>query len=127
MDGVCAINPPALFPELIWTSPLCRTIRADLETAGVTADRVASYFKDIDPISLDRTLVDPGRIVMMQALYDLVTEQRQYEALANTWQFPHRIRYQAGHLNTLRVPRLADDMVKFFESLPARTRESGRG
>jgi pimeloyl-ACP methyl ester carboxylesterase len=125
IDGACAINPPAVFPELIWTSPLCRTIRADLETAGVTADSVGRYFRDIDPISIDRTLADPGRILMIQALYDLVTEQRQYEALANTWKFPHRIRYNAGHLNTLRVPRLADDMVRFFDALPVRTRESG--
>jgi hypothetical protein len=67
-------------------------------------------------------LATPGRILMIQALYDLVTEQRLYEALANTWQFPHRMKYNAGHLNTLRVPRLADDMAKFFEALPARPR-----
>jgi pimeloyl-ACP methyl ester carboxylesterase len=119
LDGVCAINPPAVFPDLIWSSPLCRTIRADLETAGVTADMVATYFRDIDPHTIDRNLATPGRILMIQALYDLVTEQRQYEALANTWQFPHRMKYNAGHLNTLRVPRLADDMAKFFDALPA--------
>jgi len=124
LEGACAINPPAGFPELIWTSPLCRTIRADLETAGVTAGMVATYFQDIDPIAIDRTLADPGRILMIQALYDLVTEQRQYEALAKTWQFPHRQMYNAGHLNTLRVPRLADDMARFFDALPARRRES---
>ena len=124
IDGACAINPPAVFPELIWTSPLCRTIRADLEAAGVTAEVVATYFQDIDPIAIDRRLVDPGRILMIHALYDLVTGQRQYEALADTWGFPHRIKYHAGHLNTLRVPRMADDMGRFFAGLAARTRES---
>jgi len=124
IDGACAINPPAVFPELIWTSPLCRTIRADLETAGVTPDVVATYFQDIDPVALDRGRINPARILMIHALYDLVTEQRQYEVLANTWGFPHRIKYQAGHLNTLRVPRLADDLGKFFAGLTPRTRES---
>lgn len=117
MDGVCAINPPAGLSDLIWRSPLCRTIRADLEAAGVSRAEVTDYFRDLDPLYLNHRAVDPGRVFVIHALYDLVTEQAQYEALAQAWGFQRHSKYKAGHLNTLRVPRLAEDMASFFDAL----------
>lgn len=116
-EGVCVINPPADFPELIWKSPLCATIRADLELAGAGRIDVAAAFFGIDPLHVRADAVDTRRVLMIQALYDLVTDQDQYEALARAWQLRHRARYAAGHLNTLRVPRLAEDMARFFDGL----------
>jgi pimeloyl-ACP methyl ester carboxylesterase len=116
-EGACVINPPADFPELIWKSPLCTTIRADLEKAGAGRIDVAAAFFGIDPLHVRADAVDIRRVLMVQALYDLVTDQDQYEALARAWQFRHRARYAAGHLNTLRVPRLAEDIVRFFDGL----------
>jgi pimeloyl-ACP methyl ester carboxylesterase len=117
LDGVCAINPPAGLSDLIWRSPLCRTIRADLEAAGVSRSQVRDYFRDLDPLYLNHRAVDPGRVFVIHALYDLVTEQAQYEALAEAWSFQRHATYKAGHLNTLRVPRLAEDMAGFFAAL----------
>jgi len=114
-QGVCLLNPPAGLADLIWTSPLCQTIRADLEAADLDRAAVATYFQDIDPLYAYHGSLDKERMLMVQALYDLVTSQRQYDALAAVWQFPHRLKYNAGHLNTLRVPRLAEDMARFFD------------
>jgi pimeloyl-ACP methyl ester carboxylesterase len=117
LEGACVINPPANFPELVWTSPLCSTIRADLERAGADQSDVATWFRDIDPLHVRAEAVDRRRVMMVQALYDLVTAQEQYEELASAWRFQHRAVYPAGHLNTLRVPRLADDIARFFDGL----------
>jgi pimeloyl-ACP methyl ester carboxylesterase len=114
--GACLLNPPANLADLVWTSPLCQTIRADLEVADVDQTALASYFQDIDPLRIDHGSVDKGRLLMIQATYDLVTSQEQYEALAAGWRLPHRLKYHAGHLNTLRVPRLAEDMARFFDA-----------
>jgi alpha-beta hydrolase superfamily lysophospholipase len=116
VPGVCLINPPAGLADLIWTSPLCQTIRADIEADGLDRAAVAAYFRDIDPAFAGVGSVDRQRVLMVQALYDLVTRQEQYEALAKAWQFPHRLKVHAGHLNTLRVPRLAEDMARFFDT-----------
>jgi pimeloyl-ACP methyl ester carboxylesterase len=118
LDGACVINPPCNFPELIWRSPLCATIRADLVEAGAGRDDVAAWLRDVDPLHVGAGAVDKGRVLMVQALYDLVTDQQRYEELAQAWQLQHRTRYAAGHLNTLRVPRLADDVARFFDNLP---------
>lgn len=117
LEGACVINPPANFPELIWTSPLCSTIRADLERAGADQSDVATWFHDIDPLHVRAEALDRRRVMMVQALYDLVTAQEQYDELASAWRFQHRAVYPAGHLNTLRVPRLADDLARFFDGL----------
>jgi pimeloyl-ACP methyl ester carboxylesterase len=114
--GVCLLNPPAGLANLIWTSPLCQTIRADLEAANLDCAAVAAYFRDIDPLFVNHARLDKQRLLMIQALYDLVTSQEQYEALAAAWQLAHRLKYNAGHLNTLRVPRLAEDMARFFDA-----------
>jgi pimeloyl-ACP methyl ester carboxylesterase len=124
VPGVCLINPPAGLADLIWTSPLCQTIRADIEAANLGHADVAAYFRDIDPLFVGAGSVDKQRVLMIQALFDLVTRQEQYEALAAAWQFPHRLKYHAGHLNTLRVPRLAEDMARFFD---AQAPHSGEG
>jgi alpha-beta hydrolase superfamily lysophospholipase len=116
-EGACVINPPADFPALIWRSPLCATIRADLEKAGAGRIDVAAAFFGVDPLHARADAVDIRRVLMVQALYDLVTDQDQYEALAQAWRLRHRARYPAGHLNTLRVPRLADDIAGFFDGL----------
>lgn len=120
VPGVCLINPPAGLADLIWTSPLCQTIRADIETDGLDHAAVAAYFRGIDPLFVGVGSIDRERVLMIQALFDLVARQEQYEALAEVWRFPHRLKYHAGHLNTLRVPRMAEDMARFFDSQVAR-------
>ena len=117
LEGACVINPPANFPELVWRSPLCSTIRADLERAGADRSDVAAWFRDIDPLHVRGGAANRERVLLVQALYDLVTAQEQYEELARAWGFRHRTVYPAGHLNTLRVPRLADDIARFFDGL----------
>jgi pimeloyl-ACP methyl ester carboxylesterase len=116
VPAVCLINPPAGLADLIWTSPLCQTIRADIEADGLDRAAVAAYFRDIDPLFVGGGSVDRERVLMVHALFDVVTRQEQYEALAEAWQFPHRLKVHAGHLNTLRVPRLAEDMARFFDT-----------
>jgi uncharacterized protein YdaL len=49
--------------------------------------------------------------------YDQVIEKKFYENLLNGIKPVKYIKYNAGHLNMLRVPRLANDISQFFQYL----------
>lgn len=116
-NGIVAINPAAGISSAIWTSPLCESIRRDLHACGVDEPTASRYLTPLCPLraGFDRTV--SARILMIRALYDQVTQQSQYDELSQLLPEENVLRYKAGHLNTLRVPRLASDIVSFCESL----------
>ncbi len=119
LRGVCLVNPAAGLSRVFWTSPLCQTIRADLVAAGFCENDVTRFVSSFDPFAAERVTMDRQRILMIYALFDQVTRPEQYEALIARWQLPEVRRYRAGHLNTLRVPRLAADITRFFGRIAA--------
>jgi len=115
LRGLTVINPAARLGDVIWTSPLCKSIKRDLSDAGYSEDAVRRAIASFDPYLLVEPLTDRNRIQMIYALYDQITLEWQYESLISQWRIPNVHRYKAGHLNTLRVPRLAEDIVGFCE------------
>lgn len=118
-NGICLINPAAKLSEVVWTSPLCRTIKDDLLVAGLNETVVNQVLATFDPCLIDGGSLHREKILMMYGLFDQVTSPRQYEALAVSLALPNVVKYKAGHLNVLRVPRLADDVATFFEQATA--------
>ncbi|HMA93579.1 MAG TPA: hypothetical protein VKP30_12880 [Polyangiaceae bacterium] len=117
LRGLCLINPAAGLSEVIWTSPLCQTIRRDLFESGHDEAEVLRVLSSFDPCLLRPIATPQARIQLIYADYDLITLPRQYAALAQSWQLRNVLTCKAGHLNTLRVPRLAEDIAKFFRRL----------
>lgn len=113
---LCIVNPATKLSELIWTSPLCQTIRDDLSSSGYGKSQVDEALATFDPFSLRPDALKNKRVLMIYGLYDSVTLPRQYEALREYFGLKQVLRYKSGHLNCLRVPRLADDIVRFFDS-----------
>jgi pimeloyl-ACP methyl ester carboxylesterase len=116
LNRVCLINPATRLTELVWTSPLCQTIKNDLLSAGCDAKLIDSVLETFDPFSLQANALNRQRVLMIYGQYDQVTLSKQYEEMIRHFNLPNVLRYKAGHLNTLRVPRLAEDIVKFLES-----------
>jgi dienelactone hydrolase len=114
-EGVCIINPAAMLSTVIWTSPLCATIKADLVGAGWGEREIETAVSSFDPCCMPGSRTRPEDILVIYALYDQITHPERYETLVRQKGFPNVLRYKAGHLNSLRVPRLSSDLVRFFE------------
>ena len=114
--GIFAINPASALSDIIWDSPLCSTIKDDFFSAGYTLEDLKKTYARFEPISAGNIITSPDAICMAFAAYDLVTDQVQYQRLIDKWKLKNVLSYKAGHLNTLRVPRLADDITFFFDS-----------
>lgn len=122
--GIVAINPAAGISSAIWTSPLCETIRQDLRASGIDEPTASRYVEPLCPLRSGFAPAVSARILMIRALYDQVTQQSQYDEISKLLPTANVLKYKAGHLNTLRVPRLATDIVAFCESL-TQSRDSG--
>jgi pimeloyl-ACP methyl ester carboxylesterase len=118
LHGVFAINPATSLSGIVWDSPLCQTIKADYLAAGVSIERLQGAFSDFEPLGASRVALDRERIRVAYGIYDQVTSVEQYESLVRAWNLRDPIPYKAGHMNTLRMPRLAGDIAQFIRSLP---------
>lgn len=116
IKGLFVINPASALSNIVWDSPLCRTIKEDYFQAGYTIENLKKMYALFEPISADKIVTDPDNICLVYAQYDMVTEQKQYLRLIEKWKLKNILSYKAGHLNTLRVPRLADDIAGFFDA-----------
>jgi pimeloyl-ACP methyl ester carboxylesterase len=116
IKGLFIINPASALSDIVWDSPLCRTIKEDYFQAGYTIDNLKTLYALFEPISAEKIVTAPENICMVYAQYDMVTEQRHYLQLIEKWKLKNIFSYKAGHLNTLRVPRLADDVASFFDA-----------
>lgn len=109
-----AVNPASGLSDIVWDSPLCRTIKRDYLAGGYRMEDLHQIYRSFEPKSLQVHSSATDAICLAYALYDQVTEQYQYDNLIKSWNIQNTIAYKAGHLNTLRVPRLANDMATFF-------------
>jgi pimeloyl-ACP methyl ester carboxylesterase len=111
---LCLINPATRITELIWTQAICQPIAADLKKSGADRTEIDEVLRTFDPFSLSPDALNPSKIQMIFGQFDLVTLPAQYEELCSYFDLNHVLRYKSGHLNMLRVPRLAEDIVRFF-------------
>jgi hypothetical protein len=77
------------------------------------------HYTAFDPTHATERALSASKILMIRARYDLITSSLQYDSLVDRWGLTNVLDYKAGHLNTLRVPRLADDIAQFFDRLMA--------
>ncbi|MBN2737373.1 MAG: hypothetical protein JXR70_10370 [Spirochaetales bacterium] len=113
-DGMFLINPVCSLSEIVLDSELCKTVKADLLNSSITIEQVLDIYSQFDPYH--RNTTDQQRKMGLgYGLYDQITSPAQYEELTNIWHFQKIIKYKSGHLNILRVPRLAKDIHDYFQ------------
>jgi len=117
LHGVFAINPASTLSGIVWDSPLCSTIKADFLAAGRTADELRNAFSRFEPAGIERPALATERIHLCYGVYDQVTSLEQYESFARSWNLANTTALKAGHMNTLRAPRLAGDIAGFHDSV----------
>jgi pimeloyl-ACP methyl ester carboxylesterase len=113
LDGVFAINPVCNISELVWTSPLFSTVRRDLEEQGITLEDVRATFAGFEPLEGTGAPTEVVRIRLGRSLYDQINDPANYDLLIARRGIINVMTYKAGHLNVLRVPKLAADVLRF--------------
>lgn len=116
LPAVAAINPATTLSGIVWDSPLCSTIKADYQAAGYSVADLQAAFASFEPVGASAIALPLERLLLVYSLYDQVTSLGQYRTLAGAWKLPRTLELKAGHLNTLRVPRLAADLAQFFDT-----------
>jgi alpha/beta superfamily hydrolase len=111
---VFLINPICTFSEMIWTGPLNVTVKRDLLHQNITLEQVNEIFSPYNPENLPNIEAVKDNIAIAYGRYDQINPLHYYQALSEKWRFKKVILYKAGHLNTLRVPRLAQDLETFI-------------
>ncbi len=111
LDGVFAVNPVCNLQDLVWHRPLCATVKADLEAHGVRLEEIQARYRAYDPLERGPGATPVSRIVLAKGLYDGINDPANYDLLIARWGLQQVIDYKAGHLNILRVPKLAADVA----------------
>jgi hypothetical protein len=111
LPGVFAVNPVCNISRLVWTSALFAPIRQDLEGSGIGLGRIEMHYAAFEPLNADPIRTDLAHIVLGRSLYDQINDPANYDLLVENWKLQNVIPYKAGHLNVLRAPRLAMDVV----------------
>lgn len=111
--GIFLISSISSISRLPWESPVLDSIKNELISNNINIDYVVDQLKHFDPLSgaymsSDKTMIVYGK-------YDQVIEKKFYEDLLDRIKPAKYIKYNAGHLNMLRVPRLANDISLFFQ------------
>jgi pimeloyl-ACP methyl ester carboxylesterase len=109
---VFAINPVCNMSELVWESALFSTIRRDLEAAGLGLADARAAYAPFEPLAVRAPATPAGRIAVARSIWDQINDPANYEKLIDTWGIRRVYDYRAGHLNILRVPRLASDIME---------------
>lgn len=117
VDVLFLINPVTRLSQLIWESPLLCSVQNDLENAGYNLERAQSLFQVLDPVKNISHSLSKQPIAIGYSIYDQVIEEQMYLRFIDQFNFKTVFSYHAGHLNILRVPKLSNDMVQFFDCI----------
>lgn len=113
--GTFLINPVTDLTRVIWDNPLLVAIGRDLQISGFDPDRCAAIFKELDPC---KNLARWGNLPNLMAVYskyDQIIDEQKNKLFIEQTGIQNMFSYHAGHLNILRVPKLANDIRHFFE------------
>lgn len=117
VDGLFLINPVTRLSQLFWESPLLRYVQKDLEACGYTLERVEALFQPLDPVKNIEPNFFKRTVALGYSIYDQIVSEAMYLKLVEQCKFRTTISYNAGHLNVLRVPKLASDIAQYFHSV----------
>ncbi len=119
IDGIFVINPVCNITELMWHSALFSTIKADLEANRLSFEYIKNMYSLYEPLNIKDIKISKDKVVMAKGLYDQINDPRNYDLFNQKWGLKNELSYKAGHLNILRVPKLAADITNFyFDRLP---------
>ena len=114
VEGLFLINPVTRLSQLIWESPLLVSVQKDLETAGYDLKRAEEILEELDPAkNIDDDSITQ-RVAIGYSIYDQIIGESTYIDFIKRFSFERVIPYNAGHLNILRVPKLANDITEYF-------------
>lgn len=114
IDGIFVINPVCNITELMWNSVLFSTIKSDLERNDYTFEDIKELYSLYEPLNITDVKIPPDRVILAKGIYDQINDTRNYDMFNATWKLKHFLSYKAGHLNILRVPKLANDVSKYY-------------
>lgn len=117
IDNLFIINSVSVLSKLTWESKLLVNIKNDLLNNGYCLEDVKNAMSNFEPLSRQNSYLHEKNIVLAYGLYDQIVFQEDYEYLINKINFNEVIKYSAGHLNILRVPKLANDILSFFSHI----------
>lgn len=117
LDGVFVINPVCNISGLVWTSALFSAVRRDLEEQSITLEDVRATFAGFEPLNGAGSRTDGTRITLGRSLYDQINDPANYDLLMTQRGIQNVCVYKAGHLNVLRVPKLAADVLRFCRTI----------
>ncbi|MDC7221807.1 MAG: alpha/beta fold hydrolase [Spirochaetales bacterium] len=110
LNSICSLS------AVVWDSPLCKTIKNDLLIEGYSLEEIVEAYSSFEPLDLLKQHSLSDRVALGYGLYDQITSVEQYEGLIKKLNLNKTFPYKSGHLNTLRVPRIARDIHAFFSA-----------
>jgi len=114
LDGLFVINPVCNITELMWNSALFSTIKYDLEVNHFTFEDIKAIYSLYEPLNITDIKMSREKVVLAKGLYDQINDTRNYDLFNEKWSLAHVLSYKAGHLNILRVPKLATDIANYY-------------
>lgn len=114
LDGIFTINPVCNIARLVWNSALFATVKEDLKASGLSLEDVQARYAAFEPLNVEDPKTARDRVIVAKGLYDQINDPDNYDLLAAKWRIRHVLSYKAGHLNILRVPKLAKDVIRFY-------------
>jgi hypothetical protein len=111
------INPVTDFCDVLWDSPLFVTIGKDLLEYGYGKNECKKFFMDMDPSNFIDEAFKSDNIAMVYSSYDQVISENKYMKFIGQTGIKNAYPYHSGHLNVLRVPKLAKDIREFADKI----------
>lgn len=112
IDNLFIINSVNVLSKLTWESNLLVNIKSDLCNYGYCLEDIKKVLAQFEPLTRPNNYLNEKSVVLAYGLYDQIIPQEDYQILINNMKFKQVLEYSAGHLNILRVPRLANDIFK---------------
>lgn len=114
VDGLFCINPVCNIADLVWNSLLFSSIKDDLVQSGFTLADIEKRYRIYEPLNIEQIKIPLANVVIAKGMYDQINDPRNYDLLIKKWQIINHLSYKAGHLNILRVPKLAMDLSRCY-------------
>jgi len=107
-------NPVTEISTLVLDNPLLTTIGRDIINSGFDIDEYTKMIQKLDPCHSIDYQIDNNMIAVAYSIYDQIISENKYKTFIKKTGITSVTVYSAGHLNVLRVPRLAVDIVDFL-------------
>lgn len=114
IKGIVLINPVDSLQRLVWESDILESIRNDLKKHKWNEKATEAVFEEVEIFNGTYTDMDFRHVALLYSIYDQLIEKEKYKKLTEKTNIKNVSVYHAGHLNILRVPKLAKDIYDFF-------------